>query len=218
MNELPEYYLPYFDNYTGPSWSDGKFQGSTAKGRNPALTRLDVHSKKHDERYATCDSLECLDAADDAYYESTRGMSFVPRVIGLMPKYGNRPLRIVYKALGLGYKGSEVGEMKDQNQRYVRSPFERVDESAGYKTSQRVDFLDGTAYGRLPSVAKPTPLTYMPQGAVIRSESPGMNSLPGIEQYAQFENATGGSFGGTPNKFHGIATPRPRGKRRKRRS
>lgn len=107
-NDLPEWYLPYFDNFTGPFWSDGKFQGSTSRSKKKPLTKLDWHSRDHDSEYALCDSLSCLDDADLDYFERTRNMSLGPQIIGTMPLIGNKPLREIYKLLGWGYRGSEA--------------------------------------------------------------------------------------------------------------
>lgn len=111
-NDLPEWYLPYFDNFTGPYWSDGRLQGSTSKARKKPITKLDWHSRDHDREYALCDSLECLDDADLDYYKRTRDMSLGPKVVGSLPLIGNAPLRKIYKLLGFGYKGSEVQNRK----------------------------------------------------------------------------------------------------------
>lgn len=110
-DELPEFYWPYFDNYTGPYWSDAKFQASVKSGKSKPATRLDILSKRHDEQYASCgDDDNCLNAADDLYYEDSRGMSLGPRFIGTLPKLINRPIRntkrlvggLVEKMTGLG--------------------------------------------------------------------------------------------------------------------
>lgn len=90
MDELPEWTWPYFDNYTGPYWSDGRFQSSVKRGKAKPMTKLDVLSKKHDERYANnIGDNDELFLADLEYYKASRDMSFVPRVIGAMPLYGN---------------------------------------------------------------------------------------------------------------------------------
>jgi len=115
-DDLPEYYLPYFDNFTGPGWSDGKWQSSTSRATKKALTKLDTHSKRHDSDYALCDSLSCLDDADELYSRSTSKMSFVPRTIGKMPLYGNAPVRYIYKALGLSYRGADAGVKMGQSE------------------------------------------------------------------------------------------------------
>jgi hypothetical protein len=106
-DDLPEWYLPYFDNFTGPYWSDGKLQGSTSRPKKKPLTKLDWHSRDHDSEYALCDSLSCLDDADWDYYRRTRNMSLGPKIIGTMPLVGNAPLRMVYKLMGKNYRGAE---------------------------------------------------------------------------------------------------------------
>jgi hypothetical protein len=88
--ELPEWLWPYTDNFTGPYWSDGKFQSSVKKGKLKPKSKLDVLSKKHDERYANnVGDNDELFLADLEYYERSRQMSFVPRFIGAIPLYGN---------------------------------------------------------------------------------------------------------------------------------
>jgi len=90
MNELPDWNFPFVDNYTGPWWSDGKIQRSVADGQSRPKSKVDVLSRKHDAEYFYCRSDECLDLADLDYYEATRGMSFVPRMIGDAVLYVNR--------------------------------------------------------------------------------------------------------------------------------
>jgi hypothetical protein len=110
-DDLPEWLFPYFGEcYTGPWWSDCKFQSSTSRGKATPRSHLDKRSKIHDNSYALCIGYDCLDSADALYFESTRNMSAIPRFIGTMPYYGNWPVRRVQRALGNEYIGSEVGE------------------------------------------------------------------------------------------------------------
>jgi len=113
-DELPEWTLPFFDNFTGPYWSDGKFQGSTSKSKKKPTTKLDYLSREHDRSYALCESLECLDDADWDYYVRSREMSLGPRIIGTLPLLGNAPLRSVYKLFGAGYTGVDVKEKNNK--------------------------------------------------------------------------------------------------------
>jgi hypothetical protein len=105
-NDIPEWLMPYTDNDTGPYYSCGKFQSSVAECDLRPKSRLGILSRRHDSKYATCDSLDCLSQADEEYYKNTRSMSTVPRFIGLIPMHGNAPIRYVYKSLGFGYKGA----------------------------------------------------------------------------------------------------------------
>lgn len=114
-NDIPEWLWPYTDNYTGPYWSDGKFQGSTSKGRKAPKSRLDKLSKAHDASYATCIGFDCLDRADQVYSLDSSNMSLVPWLIGKMPLYGNAIPRKIARLLGHTYIGDEalwVGENK----------------------------------------------------------------------------------------------------------
>jgi hypothetical protein len=86
--ELPEWLLPYTDNYTGPFWSDGKFQASVANGKTKPKSKLDKFSKKHDASYFNAHGdAGKLNQADREYYDNTRSMSFWPSFIGSLPLY-----------------------------------------------------------------------------------------------------------------------------------
>jgi len=101
--------FPFFDCYTGPYWSDGKWQGSTARGSCKPKSRLDELSREHDASFALCTDLDCLDRADELYYQKSRDMSLVPRVIGAMPLYGNKLGRMAARMMGMEYVGAESG-------------------------------------------------------------------------------------------------------------
>ncbi len=92
-----EWTFPYTDNYTGPNWSDGKWQASVAYGKTKPKSLLDAYSRDHDTAYALCRDTKCLDDADKLYFDSTRSMSFTPRLIGSLPYYFNSPLRRAYE-------------------------------------------------------------------------------------------------------------------------
>lgn len=104
-----EWYFPYFDGYTGPYYSAGKLQGSTTKNQVRPTGRLGYLSREHDFRYATANSLDDLDRADQIYYDKTREMSLIPRTIGAIPLYGNALARKVARATGETYVGAEAG-------------------------------------------------------------------------------------------------------------
>ncbi len=87
-----EWTWPYTDNYTGPNWSNGKWQASVANGNEKPKSRLDSYSRDHDTSYALCP-----DDADMLYYRRTRGMSFVPSFIGSLPIGVNPSVRRVYR-------------------------------------------------------------------------------------------------------------------------
>lgn len=80
---LPDSSFPYFDNYTGPYWSDGKFQASVANGKSKPVSKLDWHSREHDSCFARGkDIYDC----DEIYYQNTRGLDLRGRLVGIIPK------------------------------------------------------------------------------------------------------------------------------------
>jgi len=103
-----EWYMPYFDGYTGPFYSAGKIQGSTTKNPVKPRGRLGHLSREHDFCYATADSCDDLDRADKIYYEKSRGMSLIPRSIGAIPLYANAPARKIARLMGSRCRGPEA--------------------------------------------------------------------------------------------------------------
>lgn len=90
-DEMPDWDWPFFkDCYTGPWWSDCKFQSSVADGKSRPRSKLEALSKRHDEQYKLCSDDDCLFDADVEYYQGSRGLSLVPRTIGTMPLKFNR--------------------------------------------------------------------------------------------------------------------------------
>jgi len=99
-SDLPEYGIPYYsDNFTGPNWSDGRFQASVANPSKRPTSKLDWHSRDHDVSYANCDTLDCLTEADSYYYRRSRDMSIIPRIIGAIPLVFNAPGRYAHKKI-----------------------------------------------------------------------------------------------------------------------
>jgi len=84
---------PYTDGYTGPYYSDGKFQSSVFNGSAKPKNKLASLSRNHDSSYFVCggDS-NCNNDADLVYFRATRDMDFVPRVIGAMPLLWHNPV------------------------------------------------------------------------------------------------------------------------------
>ncbi len=105
-----EWTLPYTDNYTGPNWSNGKWQASVANGDKKPKSLLDSYSRDHDTSYATCSDDQCLDNADRLYYERSRDMSFVPRIIGSLPIAVNPIVRRTYRF----FSGEKYSKMASQ--------------------------------------------------------------------------------------------------------
>jgi len=169
-DDLPEYTAPILTGswnpleavamgeYTGANWSDGKRQGSVAKGKLAPTSQLDILSQSHDSSYATCDSLDCLTTADEVYMYSSRDMSFIPRTIGKLPYYGNMVGRAIAKFNGGTYHGSEsLGGKMNEN----ASDNEIFSLNSVSANAQRVkDYNDRLSRflnrGSLPPVSRPT--------------------------------------------------------------
>lgn len=182
-DDLPEWYLPYFDHFTGPNWSDGKFQSSTSRSKKRPLTKLDWHSRDHDSEYALCDSLSCLDDADKNYYERTRNMSLGPKIIGAMPLIGNAPLRMVYRLIGAGYRGSEHKLRKKMGSSESKQTDEEWKEAHPLYGDYQYHYVNGQLAGIRPMD------TAVPQGGSLRGYS-------GADIAA--EDSTPGSQGSCP--------------------
>lgn len=91
-DDMPDW--SYSDCYTGPYWSDCKVQASVKKGKNRPRSKLEYHSKRHDERYATNSSDANRYDADVEYYQNTRDLSYLPRFIGTIPlRFNHNKLR-----------------------------------------------------------------------------------------------------------------------------
>jgi hypothetical protein len=91
-DDLPDW--SFSDCYTGPYWSDCKIQTSVKKGKNRPRSKLEYHSKRHDERYATDSSHANRYDADVEYYQNTRDLSYLPRFIGTIPlRFNHNKLR-----------------------------------------------------------------------------------------------------------------------------
>jgi hypothetical protein len=192
MDELPEWSLPYTDNYTGPLWSDGRFQASVAQGKSQPKTKLDKLSKAHDRSYALSGGYMDRLRADLVYYRDSRGMSLAPSLIGAMPLVGNQ-VNLVYQyattpgkllgdaigyVLGLGKMGANVSSPTDsvQGPRAARMP-------PGWTPSTKT---------ALPGVGKPAPATSAP------------TAIPGIYSGESLPPIGGG---GTDNNFVSYFTP-----------
>jgi len=74
---------PYTDNYTGPFWSDGAFQSSVPNGEKPPKNKLDSFSREHDTNCFNSGGCSLNDNL--IYYERTRDMDSIPRLIGETP-------------------------------------------------------------------------------------------------------------------------------------
>ncbi len=99
--EMSDWYLPYTDGYTGPYYSDGKFQSSVANGKFKPRGRLGEFSRDHDTAYKLCQGdFSCNDAADREYFRKTQEESWaylpiIPRLIGAIPLAAHNPMGLM---------------------------------------------------------------------------------------------------------------------------
>jgi hypothetical protein len=90
MNELPEWGIPFYeDKYTGPYWSDGKWQSSVNNGKHKPKSKLEGLSKRHDASYKNANDILDLLNADVEYLKSTQKLGVVPKAVGLVPITAN---------------------------------------------------------------------------------------------------------------------------------
>lgn len=98
---MSDWFFPYTDGYTGPYYSDGKFQSSVANGKTKPRGKLGEFSRDHDTAYNLCQGdSRCNDEADREYYRRTRdepwaSVPFVPRLIGMLPLAAHNPLGLL---------------------------------------------------------------------------------------------------------------------------
>ncbi len=106
-----EWTLPYMDNYTGPGWSNGKWQSSVANGDKKPKSRSDSYSRDHDTSYKLCNDDSCLDDADWLYYKRFQTFDHpVPKyLIGPAPLLYNIPVRAVSRFFS-GEKYSKMSQ------------------------------------------------------------------------------------------------------------
>lgn len=92
-----EWTYPYMDNYTGPFWSNGKWQKSVAHGDKKPKSRSDSYSRDHDTSCNLCSDDSCLDDADYLYYKRFQTFDHpIPKyLIGPAPLLFNVPYRAV---------------------------------------------------------------------------------------------------------------------------
>jgi len=77
-------------NYTGPYWSDGKFQTSVEFGGSTPQSELDKLSRLHDSAYAHWPDRAHREAADEIYNEQAHKLaSQFPELAGNLVLYGN---------------------------------------------------------------------------------------------------------------------------------
>lgn len=80
----------YAGNYTGPNWSDGKYQESVEWGSADPLSELDYLSRQHDSAYARYKDRAHREAADRIYNEEAKKLAGkFPKIAGNLVLYGN---------------------------------------------------------------------------------------------------------------------------------
>lgn len=80
----------YSGNYTGPYWSDGKFQESVAFGESDPKSELDALARLHDTAYATYKDRGHREAADEIFNrEAKKLVGKFPHLAGDLVLYGN---------------------------------------------------------------------------------------------------------------------------------
>jgi len=149
----------YTGNYTGPYWSDGKFQESVEWGDSDPQSQLDYLSRQHDSAYARYKDNKHREAADAIYNrEAQKLKEKFPSLAGNLVLYGNyagRQAEKLTKNSALGFKiggpvgalagaiytagGSIVDNMKRIDGKYNAK--EMADIEKYYKTDPRKDEL-----------------------------------------------------------------------------
>jgi hypothetical protein len=184
-DDLPEWGIPFYeDKFTGPYWSDGAWQSSVADSTRIPTSKLEGLSKRHDAAFATArDDFDLL-AADLEYYEQTRSMGFIPRLVGELPimfnQFGKSDEYRRRADLGVGkIKDKNMEKMKFVNgQLNLRSGETSVDTNPQvYNPSLR----GGEANGKPPTTTAPkslTPSTYDPYAdGQFHDNSAGFNLM-----------------------------------------
>nr|WRQ64945.1 hypothetical protein [Sobelivirales sp.] len=99
----------FVGNYTGPYWSDGKFQESVEFGEADAKNELDELSRLHDSAYAKYKDRSHREAADEIYNrEAKKLVGKFPALAGNLVQYGNytgRQLADTYSMSRFGLPG-----------------------------------------------------------------------------------------------------------------
>jgi hypothetical protein len=87
-DDMPEFDLAH-NYYTGPYYSDGKFQSSVADGTKIPVSKVDYNSRIHDASYYHAQSYDDLTAADRVYSDAADNFHGLAWIIGKAPLYGN---------------------------------------------------------------------------------------------------------------------------------
>lgn len=149
-----------FGNYTGPYWSDGKYQESVEFGESEPVDALDALSRYHDTAYAHWSDDRHRRAADRIYNEDASVLSRSgdrhAEAARLAVKYGNDlgsragsyltygPLGPLKAGLDLGsdlYEKLTQGEMYKKEKAEIREYFKK-DPKLARKAMTSVDVVD----------------------------------------------------------------------------
>lgn len=129
-DSLPDWTWPYTDCFTGPYWSDGKFQASVANGDCVPKSKLDRCSKKHDNTVHGITDLDILDQSDIDYARCAFAIrSWPARAIGTLPYLFNKQPRNAERLanlVGLGGR-SKMGNTNKNGQRLRGSTYLGMD-------------------------------------------------------------------------------------------
>lgn len=100
----------YTGNYTGPHWSDGKYQESVEWGDANPQGDLDYLSRQHDSAYARFKDAKHREAADKIYHDEAKKLTGkFPQLAGNLVLYGNHAGRQGEKLLTNTKTGAMLG-------------------------------------------------------------------------------------------------------------
>jgi len=120
---MSDWSFPYFDGYTGPWYSDGRFQPSVANGKFKPKGRLAELSRDHDTAYYfSKGNFADNDKADREYFRRTqtenwKNFGFVPRLIGTLPLRYHNPVGYAEEAFLMRKRKQKFKNMKAPNLR-----------------------------------------------------------------------------------------------------
>jgi len=100
----------YTGNYTGPHWSNGKYQESVEWGDANPQSELDYLSRQHDSAYARFKDPKHREAADRIYHDqATKLAGKFPQLAGNLVLYGNHTGRQGEKLFSNVKSGAMLG-------------------------------------------------------------------------------------------------------------
>lgn len=100
----------YTGNYTGPHWSDGKYQESVEWGNANPQSELDYLSRQHDSAYARFKDAKHREAADKIYHDEAKKLTGkFPQLAGNLVLYGNYAGRQSEKLFNNAKTGAKLG-------------------------------------------------------------------------------------------------------------